>query len=90
MSSQWLWHPTLQQGLNGGFGNPMRVFARLKPGVSVAQAYAQMLPLVDSERSQFPASVFNEVRLSMRSLRDRDRGRTSGCLDFLRFFLRFF
>jgi putative ABC transport system permease protein len=64
--------PALQQKINGGFGNPMRVFARLKPGVSVAQAYAQMLPLVDAERSQFPASVFNEVRLSVRSLRDRE------------------
>jgi predicted permease len=65
-------NPALQQKINGGFGNPMRVFARLKPGVSVAQAYAQMQPLVDSERNQFPASVFNEVRLSIRPLRDRE------------------
>ncbi len=65
-------NPALQQRVNGGFGIPMRVFARLKPGVGVAQAYAQMLPLVDSERSQFPASAFNEVRLSIRSLRDRE------------------
>jgi putative ABC transport system permease protein len=64
--------PALQPKINGGFGNPLRVFARLKPGVSIAQAYAQMLPLVDSERSQFPASMFKELRLSVRSLRDRE------------------
>jgi putative ABC transport system permease protein len=65
-------NPALQQKINGGFGNPMRVFARLRPGVSVAQAYAQMRPLFDVERNQFPASAFNEVRLSIRSLRDRE------------------
>ena len=60
-----------QTTANGGFGHPMRVFARLKPGVTVQQAYAEMQPLFDSERNLFPASASHEVRLSIRSLRDR-------------------
>lgn len=65
-------NPATQQTANGGFGNPMRVFARLKPGVSVAQSYAEMQPLFNSERKLFPAAARNEVRLSIRSLRDRE------------------
>lgn len=62
---------TAQTTNNGGFGDPMRLFARLKPGVSVEQAYAEMQPLFESERKLFPASGRNGVRLSIRSLRDR-------------------
>ena len=65
-------NPATQQTTNGGFGNPMRVFARLRPGVSVAQAYAEMQPLFDSERKLFPATARNEIQLSIRSLRDRE------------------
>lgn len=61
-----------QQTVNGGFGYPMRVFARLKPGVSAAQAYAEMQPIFDSELKLFPAQARNEVRLIVRSLRDRE------------------
>ena len=63
---------SIQQTVNGGFGNPMRVFARLKPGVGVAQAYAEMRPIFESELQEFPAEARKEVRLSIRSLRDRE------------------
>jgi putative ABC transport system permease protein len=63
---------TAQHTINGGFGDPMRTFARLKAGVSIAQAYAQMQPLFDSERQLFPAEARDEARLSIRSLRDRE------------------
>jgi len=62
----------IQQTVNGGFGNPMRVFARLKPGVGVAQAYAEMQPIFESELHVLPAEARKEVRLSIRSLRDRE------------------
>jgi putative ABC transport system permease protein len=62
----------VQQTVNGGFGNPLRVFARLKPGVGVAQAYAEMQPIFESELHVFPAEARKEVRLSIRSLRDRE------------------
>jgi len=62
----------IQQTVNGGFGNPMRVFARLKPGVGVAQAYAEMQPIFESEMHVFPTEAREEVRLSVRSLRDRE------------------
>ena len=61
-----------QQTVNGGFGSPMRVFGRLKPGVGVAQAYAEMQPIFESELHGFPAEARKEVRLSIRSLRDRE------------------
>jgi putative ABC transport system permease protein len=64
--------PAIQQTVNGGFGAPMRVFARLNPGVSVAQAHAEMQPIFESELHAFPAEARKEVRLSIRSLRDRE------------------
>ena len=65
-------NPAIQKTVNGGFGSPMRLFARLKPGVSVAQAYAQLQPLFESELHFIPAEARKEVRLSIRSLRDRE------------------
>ena len=47
-------NPAIQQTVNGGFGDPLRLFARLKPGVSVAQAYAQLQPLFKSDLKWFP------------------------------------
>jgi predicted permease len=64
--------PSTQTKVNGGFGNPMRLFARLKPGVSITQAYAEMHPLFQSDLSWFPPGASKVVRLSIRSLRDRE------------------
>lgn len=64
--------PSTQMKVNGGFGSPMRLFARLKPGVSIAQAYAEMQPLFQSDLSWFPPGASKVVRLSIRSLRDRE------------------
>lgn len=65
-------NPAIQQTTNGGFGTPMRAFARLKPGVSVAEARAEMQPMFESELRFFPAEARREVRLNIRSLRDRE------------------
>ncbi len=62
-----------QKTANGGFGDPMRTFARLKPGVSIEQARAEMEPLFDHTRDTFvPPGVRKDIRLSIRSLRDRE------------------
>ena len=61
-----------QRAQNGGIGQPMRVFARLKPGVSIAQARAQMEPLFQHTQETFiPAEIRKDFHLSIRSLRDR-------------------
>jgi putative ABC transport system permease protein len=70
--SPFAFDPAIQQKANGGFGYPERVFARLKPGVSVAQAYAQMQPLFNGDLKWFPPSAKSEVRLSIRTLRDKE------------------
>ncbi|HTX35010.1 MAG TPA: ABC transporter permease [Bryobacteraceae bacterium] len=50
----------------------LRTFARLRNGVSIQQAYQAMLPLYeDSLRKDVPATLLTEVRLVVRSLRDR-------------------
>ncbi|MGA9716743.1 MAG: ABC transporter permease, partial [Acidobacteriaceae bacterium] len=65
-------NPAVQQTVNGGLGDPMRLFARLKPGVSVEQAYAQMQPLFNGDLRWLPPMAKNETRLSIRTLRDRE------------------
>ena len=52
-------------------GAVLRGFARLKPGVNVAQAAAAMQPWFEQALQQAPPQFRNEVHLSVRSLRDR-------------------
>lgn len=70
--SPFVLDPAAQQRVNGGFGDPERVFARLKPGVSLEQAYAQMAPLFNDDLKGFPPSAKSETHLSLRTLRDRE------------------
>jgi predicted permease len=70
--SPFVLDPAIQQKVNGGFGDPERVFARLRPGVSVEQAYAQMQPLFNGDLKWFPLSAKSEIRLSIRTLRDKE------------------
>ncbi len=52
-------------------GRPLRVFARLKPGVTLEQARAAMQPLFENALQYVPAAFRKEVHLRIRSLRDR-------------------
>jgi predicted permease len=53
-------------------GRALRVFARLKPGVTIPQAQAAMQPLFDHMlQNDVPPNFRKEVRLRIRSLRDR-------------------
>jgi putative ABC transport system permease protein len=62
-----------QKTANGGYGDPMRTFARLKPGVSIEQARAEMEPLFEHTNDTFiPAAIRKDFHLSLRSLRDRE------------------
>ena len=52
-------------------GQPLRAFARLRPGVSVDQARAQMDPLYQSAMQIIPTAIRKDFHLRVRSLRDR-------------------
>jgi predicted permease len=56
---------------NGGLGRPRRAFARLKPGVSIQQAEAELQPLFQQALKQIPPDLRYDVHLRVRSLRDR-------------------
>jgi putative ABC transport system permease protein len=52
-------------------GRALRVFARLKPDVTLAQAQAAMQPLFQQSLQYVPPQFRTEVHLRIRSLRDR-------------------
>ena len=52
-------------------GRPMWAFARLKPGVTLQQAKAQLQPLFEYSLKDAPPQFQREVHLKARSLRDR-------------------
>jgi len=54
-----------------GNGRAFRVFARLKPGVSLEQAREAMQPLFEDELRTIPPEFRGEVRMVIRPLRDR-------------------
>jgi predicted permease len=56
---------------NGGLGGPRRAFARLKPGVSIQQAEAELQPLFQQALKRVPSDIRYDFHLKVRSLRDR-------------------
>ena len=52
-------------------GHPMWAYARLKPGVSIEMAKAELQPLFEYSLQLAPAPFRKEVHLQVRSLRDR-------------------
>ncbi|HEV2118295.1 MAG TPA: ABC transporter permease [Terriglobales bacterium] len=55
-------------------GRVLRCFARLKPGLTMEQARAQLHPLVTGLLKTTPPQFRNEIHLAVRSLRDRELG----------------
>ena len=60
-----------QHTVNDGIGFPMWAYARLKPGVSIAEAKAEMDPLYRHTQLWIPAQIRKDFQLQVRSIRDR-------------------
>ena len=56
---------------SGKDGETMRAFARLKPGVTIAQARAAVEPLFNNSLTFAPAPLRKNIHLEIRGLRDR-------------------
>ena len=56
---------------NSGLGIPRRAYGRLKPGVTIDQARAQLEPLSIDAIKRIPADIRKNYYLQLRSLRDR-------------------
>jgi predicted permease len=55
-------------------GRVLRCFARLKPGITLEQARAQLQPLFADLLKTTPPQFRNEIHLALRPLRDREMG----------------
>ncbi|HYK36156.1 permease prefix domain 1-containing protein [Alloacidobacterium sp.] len=60
-----------QHTVNAGIGEPMWAFARLRPGVSIAQAREEMGPIFRHTQQWIPAQFRQQFHLEIRSVRDR-------------------
>ena len=60
-----------QHTVNSGIGYPMWAFARLKPGLSVQEAKAEMEPLFLHTQLWIPAEIRAGFHLQVQSIRDR-------------------
>jgi putative ABC transport system permease protein len=60
-----------QDTINEGLGLPLWAFARLRPGLSMAEAESQMVPLFKHTQLWIPAQFRNDFHLVVRSVRDR-------------------
>lgn len=60
-----------QHTANSGIGFPVWAFARLKPGISVQQAKAEIQPLFLHTQQWIPPEIRKDFHLQVRSIRDR-------------------
>jgi predicted permease len=61
----------VQHTVNSGIGYPMWAFARMKSGITVARARAEMEPLFLHTQLWIPAQFRSDFHLQVRSIRDR-------------------